>query len=90
MLPVIVSVASSAGRLKAQPQHLRFNEEPPPVTRGSPTYGSPRVPAGAQQEDMAGDPPRDYSGIGGRAAASLARPNAALQIAEALQRLAAR
>ena len=40
------------------------------MTRGSPAYGSPRVAAGAQQEDIAGDPPRDYSGIGGRAAES--------------------
>ena len=38
----LISVASSAGRPKVQPQNLRFNEE--------------------------GDPPRDYSAVGGRAA----------------------
>ena len=53
-----------------QPQNLRFNEEVAPTVRGSPTYRSAHATAGAQQEDVAGDPPRDYSGIGGRPAES--------------------
>ena len=66
----LISVASSAGRPKVQPQNLRFNEEAAPTVRGSPTYGPAHAAAGAQQEDVAGDPPRDYRGIGGRAACS--------------------
>ena len=64
----LISVASSAGRPKVQPQNLRFNEEAAPTVRGSPTYGPAHAAAGAQQEDVAGDPPRDYRSIGGRAA----------------------
>ena len=45
-----------------QPQNLRFNEEAAPTARGSPTYGPAHAAAGAQQEDVAGDAPRDYSG----------------------------
>ena len=67
----LISVPSSAGRPKVQPQNLRFNEEAAPTVRGSPTYGSAHMAAGAQQEDVAGDPPSDYSGIGGRPAESL-------------------
>ena len=64
----LISVASSAGRLKVQPQNLRFNEEAAPTARGSPTYGPAHAAAGNQHEDVAGDPPRDYSGLGGGAA----------------------
>ena len=51
-----------------QPQNLRFNEEAAPTARGSPTYGPAHAAAGNQHEDVAGDPPRDYSGLGGGAA----------------------
>ena len=64
----LVSVASSAGRPKVQPQNLRFNEEAAPTVRSSPTYGPAHAAAGAQREDMAGEPLRDYSGVGGNAA----------------------
>ena len=64
----LISVASSAGRPKVQPQNLRFNEEAAPTVRGSPTYGPAHAAAGTQHEDVAGELPRDYSGLGGRAA----------------------
>ena len=51
-----------------QPQNLRFNEEAAPTVRDSPTYGPAHVAAGNQHEDVAGDPPRDYSGFGSAAA----------------------
>ena len=63
----LISVASSAGRPKVQPQNLRFNKEAAPMIRGSPTYGPAHAAAGAQHEDVAGEPLRDYSGLGGNA-----------------------
>ena len=44
----LISVASSAGRPKVQPQNLRFNEEAAPTVRGSPTYGPAHAAAGPQ------------------------------------------
>ena len=55
----LISVASSVVRPKVQPQNLRFNEEAAPTVRGSPTCGLAHAAAGAQHEDVAGEPPRD-------------------------------
>ena len=43
----LISVTSSAGRPKVQPQNLRFNEEATPTVRGSPTYGPAHAATGA-------------------------------------------
>ena len=66
-----------------QPQNLRFNEEATPTARGLPTYGPAHAAAGNQHEDVAGDPPRDYSGLGSGAAESpKAEPQAEPPVAD--------
>ena len=44
---------------------MRFNKEAAPTARGSPTYGPAHTATGNQRDNVAGDPPRDYSGFGG-------------------------
>ena len=79
----LISVASSAGRPKVQPQNLRFNEEATLTARGLPTYGPAHAAACNQHDDVAGDPPSDYSGLGSGAAESpKAEPQAEPPVAD--------